>query len=177
MPAALLLGLLTGLDNLNVTAALSLTGVDRARKWLLAVSFALFEGLMPLLGLLLGAVLRQHFSMASEVLGPAVLAACGAVILYSARADRETAEILEGRWLWFGLPFSLSLDNLLAGVGLGSMGWSVPAYALLIGSISGAMCLLGVLVGERARRLIGDRAEVLSGVYLLGLAAFSVFFG
>lgn len=171
MTAVFLLGLLVGLDNLQVGAALGLVRMSAARRWAFAAAFALCETAMPLAGLALGRAVAEAAGAWAEGIGIAVLALCGVLIVVLSLRGREAEESFAGsRLALAGLPLSLSLDNLAAGVGLGSLGFPVIASALVIGAVSGALCALGLFGGARLRQWVPKRAELLSGVYLLALA-------
>lgn len=165
-------GVLAGLDNLHVSAALGVSRPRRGRLLLLAGAFAACEALMPLVGLAVGGALRRSVP-ALEAAGPLVLLLCGAAILVQALREGDAREVVEGRWM-MGLPLTLSLDNLFAGVGLGSAGYPVLASALIVGVISGGMCVAGLFAGAWMRRWVPGRAEVWSGAFLVVLALFSL---
>jgi manganese efflux pump family protein len=172
MTAVLLLGLLVGLDNLQVGAGLGLVRMSAARRWAFAAAFAFCETVMPLVGLALGQALRARAGAWADGIGIAVLALCGLLIVVLALRGEESEESLAGsRLALAGLPLSLSLDNLAAGVGLGSLGWPVLASALILGLVSGSLCALGLFAGAWLRKWVPKRAELWSGVYLLALAA------
>jgi putative Mn2+ efflux pump MntP len=174
----LLLGLLVGLDNLQVGAALGLVPSRARRRWLLALAFGVCETGMPLVGLALGGWIQRLAGPWADGIGAAVLALCGVVIIVSAlRGEEDAAVAMDGRLAWIVLPVSLSLDNLFAGVGLGSLGYPVIVSALIIGLVSSSLCLLGLLGGGWLGKWIPERAEILSGVYLIGLAIFRLFGG
>ena len=172
--ALLVLGLVVGLDNLQVAAALGTAPLRPARRWLLAAAFGVCEGLTPLLGLAWGHLLRRSFEPWLETLTPLVLLVCGAAILIAAFRGDDAGEVSNSRWLLFGLPLSLSFDNLFAGVALGTLGFPVVVSALIVGAISAGMCLLGLYLGQGlrrlVRRLVPERVEVLSGLLLWTLA-------
>lgn len=170
MTAVFLLGLLVGLDNLQVGAGLGLVRMSPARRWAFAGVFALCETVMPLVGLALGQAARARAGAWADGLGIAVLALCGIlIVVFSLRNEEES--LAESRFALAGLPLSLSLDNLAAGVGLGSLGFPVIASALILGLVSGSLCALGLFAGAYLRRWVPKRAELWSGVYLLALAA------
>lgn len=169
MGTVALLAVLVGLDNLQVGSGLGLLDVRAVSRRALAVAFGLCEGLMPLVGLVFGRAVRGWAGEAAAVLGPAVLAACGVAII--AGAVRERPGAVDRRWLLFGLPVALSFDNLLAGAGLGALGYPVGLTAVVIGGVSAAMCLAGLYLGARVRRFVPARADLLSGVYLVVVAA------
>ncbi|HEU0015188.1 MAG TPA: manganese efflux pump [Longimicrobium sp.] len=165
-------GVLAGLDNLQVSAALGVSRPRRGRLLALAGAFAACEAFMPLVGLALGGALRRSVP-ALEAAGPLVLLIFGGAILVHARREGDAREVVEGRWM-MGLPISLSLDNLFAGVGLGSAGYPLLASALMVGAISCTMCIAGLFAGTWLRRWVPGRAEVWSGAFLVALALVSL---
>ena len=74
-----------------------------------------------------------------------------------------------GRLLASGLV--LSMDNLVVGFALGTYGVSVAAGAILIGSISVAMSLVGLELGGLLGRWAGQRSEQMSGLILILVGA------
>jgi putative Mn2+ efflux pump MntP len=165
----IVLGVLTGLDNLQIAPGLGLAGVARARRWFLALMFGLCEAGMPLLGLVLGRGLRYSLNVNADALGSIVLLSCGALIIWFACTKREIAPFLSNRWTLLGLPLLLSVDNLLAGIGVGVMGQPLLLSALVIGTISTLMCFAGLYLGQILRRFVPRRAELLAGIYLIVL--------
>lgn len=161
-------GVLAGLDNLQVSAALGVSRPRRGRLLLLGSAFAACEALMPLVGMALGGALRRALP-ALETAGPLVLLLCGAAILVHALREGDAREVVEGRWI-MGLPITLSLDNLVAGMGLGTAGYPVLTSALVVGLISGTMCVAGLFAGSWLRRWVPGRPEVWSGAFLVALA-------
>ena len=134
---------------------------------------------MPLLGLALGHLLRHSTAPWLDAVAPLVLLICGAVIVIVALRGGDAGEVTNSRWLLFGLPLSLSFDNLFAGIALGTLGFPVVASALTVGAISAGMCLLGLYLGKGLRHtvrcLVPERVEMLSGVLLLTLAVVHLF--
>lgn len=172
----LFLGLLAGLDNLQVGAGLGLVRMERARRLALAGSFLLCETFMPLAGFGLGSLVQRIAGPLAEGIGTLVLALCGGLITFAAlreQKEKEEEKRLGSVWLLLiVLPLSLSFDNLFVGLGLGSLGYPVVVSSLLIGGISGGLGCVGLLTGARVRRFIPEWAELLSGAYLVALAAF-----
>jgi putative Mn2+ efflux pump MntP len=168
----LLLGVLAGLDNLQVAAAISMTPLTRARRGLLALAFCVCEIATPLLGLLLMSALRVRFGIWLDRLAPLIVVLCGVVIICLALKDDDQLEkLVNNKWTLAGLPLALSLDNLLIGVSLGTFDVPLPLAAVMIGGVSACMCLFGIAGGLRIRRWIPSHAEVASGLYLIAIAA------
>lgn len=162
MIAFALLGVVAGLDNLQVATAISMTPLTT--RWRFAVAFAICEIASPMLGAM--GVRSLSFDVA-----PLVVAACGLAIIGFAFSERGVAPIVNSRWAVIALPLSLSFDNLLLGAGAGAAGISPLAAAATIGCVSASMCLAGIAAGARVRRWIPEKIEIVSGVYLVAIAA------
>ena len=83
-------------------------------------------------------------------------------------ATQEELEA-ERRWSIFGLPVPLSLDNVIAGTGLGMMGMSPLVPATLFGVVTTLMTLVGLQLGLVISRIIPVRPpwDVVVGVALI----------
>jgi putative Mn2+ efflux pump MntP len=173
--AVLFLGIISGVDNFQVCSSIGLLPVYRARRWLLALAFGACETLAPLAGLSAGKLLHFALGSAAARFGPVVLLFCGMTVFLLAVCRKDVTELANGQAVLFGLPLSLSLDNLLAGCGLGSIHYPVLLSALLIGLASAAMSCMGLYLGCWLRRFLPQRAEIAAGVYLCVLAVRMLF--
>jgi putative Mn2+ efflux pump MntP len=170
----LLFGVLAGLDNLEVCSSVGLLPITRGRMRLLATGFMLCEIAASLAGLLVGHAALELIKPYARIAGPLMTIVCGAAVLGAALlGERENCPSRSTRLL-FGLPLSLSLDNLVAGVGISSLPCPVWAAALAIGLVSGGMSCAGLYGAAWLRRwfyrIVPARVEVLMGAYLCVLA-------
>ena len=172
MLTVLIFGILAGLDNLQLSSALGLMGLKGKRRWLLVSVCAFFELIMPLIGLLIGKELNSSFAEFAHWLGPVIMMGLGLYILIRELMEKEQPDLANRPWVLLMLPFLMSLDNLFAGLGLGTSGYPVVSTAITVGICAGSMCFLGLFVGEKLRRLIPKNLEVISGIYLIGMAVF-----
>ena len=166
----LFIGLMMGLDNFRVAVALGPLNFSRRRRLQVALAFCLCEMLAPLVGLSLGKLLIESIRPWVEVIGPIVLGGTGLYVIYQVVRKEEADPPFDHGWVIFGLPISLSFDNFLAGTGLGMLGLPILLSAIVIGLMSGMMCILGLFVGRALAGYFSSRAELLSGVLLLVLA-------
>jgi putative Mn2+ efflux pump MntP len=175
METLILFGILTGLDNLQVSSALGLMNVRAMRKNFIALIFGLYEALMPLLGLTIGYLIHLELGTAADKIGSIILASCGLVIIIETLKGKDARRILDKRWFLVALPLTLSLDNLFAGLGFGVLGYPILFSALIIGMISSAMCFIGLYLGSWVRRFIPKKVEIISGAYLMLMATIMFF--
>lgn len=171
MIAVILLGLALGLDSFRASLAMGASGLGGRRALRVALAFGVCDGVAPLVGLLLGKATAVYVSSWSEWVAPALLIGAGAYVLFKRMEDERGPA--DGGWAVLGMPLCLSLDNLVAGVGLGALGPPVVPSAAIIGALSGLMSLAGLLLGRLGRLTLPERVERLSGLLLvvMGVAA------
>jgi manganese efflux pump family protein len=174
MMTVLIFGILVGLDNLQIASAFGLMGINARRKWLMIFSFAFFEMVMPLVGLLIGNKLNQTFQNLTEWIGPGIMILLGLYILIREWREKEKTEIVHHKWLMVFLPLMMSFDNLMAGVGLGASGYPVFSTAVIVGICAGTLCFVGLFIGDTVRKWIPAKVEIISGLYLIAMAVFLI---
>jgi putative Mn2+ efflux pump MntP len=167
MGKLLLLSVLLGLDNLRVTVALGMAGVDAGARRRLAVSFACFEALAPVMGFALGATIAA--APWWQPVAPAILALAAALAVWGTLRGSPVHRWLGCRGVLLVLPAALAADNLAAGVGLAGTG-AVLQAAAVAGGASMLWSLLGLEVGARGRRLLA-RQPAGVGIAMLAAAA------
>jgi putative Mn2+ efflux pump MntP len=165
----LILGFTLSLDNFRASIALGTLPFSLGRAVQVALMFGLWDGLAPLVGGLLGTYLGEAIEPIADYVGPAVMGAYGLYLLV--RAFRTAApEELDHPWALFGIPLSLSLDNLIAGTSLGLLGVSPVLAAAIFAAITVLMSFVGLCLGRAIGRLIPIRADLLSGIALVIMA-------
>jgi putative Mn2+ efflux pump MntP len=165
----LVLGFVLSLDNFRVSIALGTVPFGLKRAVQVALTFGLWDAIMPLIGLLIGREIGEAVGDVAELVGAVTLGGYGLFLVISALRNPEPDE-LEHPWALFGIPFSLSLDNLVAGASLGLLGLSPWFSAAVFGVMTAVLSLGGLLVGRFAARRIRIRSDLLSGVTLIAAA-------
>ena len=166
MISLLVFGLVLSLDNFRLAIALGSFKLSWRRALRIAVVFGLWDSFSPLVGLLIGRYFGQEIGPVADILGPIVLALYGLYLVVRS-LQTEAPEDLDERVVLFGIPLSLSLDNLLAGTGLGMIGFTPVFTAAVFGAITALMTFVGLQLGGVAARFIPIRPDLLSGVGLL----------
>src|SRR3712207_5694774 len=119
----LILGLTLSLDNFRTAVALGTLRLSRRHAAQVALAFGFWDMVAPLVGILGGDYFAETIGPTAEYVGAAVLCAYGLYLLVEARRAPEPKE-LDHRWVLFGLPLPLSVDNVVAGTSLGLLGFS-----------------------------------------------------
>lgn len=162
----LVLGFVLSLDNFRVAIALGTVPFGLKRAVQVALTFGLWDTIMPLVGLLIGREIGEAVGNVAEWVGAAALGSYGLYLVITALRNPEPDE-LDHPWALFGIPFTLSLDNLFAGASLGLLGLSPWLSASVFGAITAVMSLVGLQVGRAAARLVRIRSDLLGGVTLI----------
>jgi manganese efflux pump family protein len=163
MGTLVLLAVVLSLDSFRVSLGLGALKLSRLRQMQIVVAFGLCDGLAPLVGLLIGKSLVTYIGGWTEYLGPLALCAYGAYVIYVAKRCAGEEEIEPGRWMVWGVPLSLSLDNLVAGASLGMVGFPLWISVAVIGSMSALMSLAGLRLGGMAVNFFRINSELVGG--------------
>jgi len=169
----LVFGVMAGMDNFQAACALGMLPLTRVRKLAVGASFGFCESASSIAGLLVGRFVGAHMFPA-RLAGVVALLISGGTILYLSWTERSVENAANDAWMIFGLPLSLSMDNLVGGAGLGVSGFPPVLSGILIGAVCSALSFAGLLLGQRGRVLVPQRASTISGAWLVTLAIVSL---
>lgn len=134
-------------------------------------SFSAFEGMDA-------PAIHTVFHHIFSWLGAAILGGLGINMLccYFNPATNGKALCYSGRLGLIVLAFSVSVDALTAGFGLGMLEFDarLPLTSLVVGVVIWLMALIGLTMGRQIYRWIGHRAQLVGGILLLYLALYFV---
>lgn len=148
---------LLGLDSLRASVGLASAGLADAQPLRLALAFGLCDAAAPIVGVAAGRSLLHPLGRTVEDLGPIVFAACAVCVLWAESSRRLV--LTRGDWLVAGVPFILSLDNLAVGAALGVYGLPIVAAALMFGTASCVLALVGQAIGRTIASRLHPRLE------------------
>jgi putative Mn2+ efflux pump MntP len=170
MIAVLALGFLLSLDNFRSSIAIGTIPFRIRRAIQIAIVFGIWDGVAPLVGGVLGHFVGDAINPIADYVGPALLGIYGVYLVVGALRKPAPEEIDQPWITLFGMPLSLSVDNLLAGTGLGLLGFSPFVPAVIFAVMTAVMSLIGLFIGRFAARLIPIRADLVSGISLIAAA-------
>ncbi|WP_284985335.1 manganese efflux pump [Arthrobacter sp. fls2-241-R2A-172] len=174
MIALLGLGFALGLDNFRTSIVLGGLKPNWRTSVRTSLVFAMWDGVAPVAGILLGAYLSTKIEGLAGVIGAIGLAAYSLWLIIKSLRSPEHADLdmkTARRWL----PLPLSLDNVAAGATLGLAGhspWLAPAlFALTTFVMSVAGHQIGRTIASFLPRFLPRlRMDLLTGVVLLVVA-------
>ncbi len=162
-----------GFDTFAVAIGLGLSGLKRQERLRFGVSFALAEGIMPLVGFLIGQEIARALGSVASYLAIGLLLAVGLYTLWEGLHNEEEREFEAASYSrLLLLALSVSMDELAVGFSLGLIGIPVLLAAALIATQAFLLTWLGTTFGRLLGETLAERAELLSGIALSLLAFF-----
>ena len=144
-----------------------------------ALYFGIAQGVMPLIGYLLGAVLLGWLATAAPWIGGGILIVLGAKMLYEAfngeveavLADSFDVNIQEkiNHHMMFTLAIATSIDAMAAGFTLNLLAVNAWLACFIIAIITAGFGFFGIYLGKSSGTWLEDKAEILGGLVLIAI--------
>lgn len=134
----------------------------------IALTFGVFQALMPLAGWVIGAVALIYIEALDHWIAFGLLTFLGVRMLGGHVDEEEAAHALTGRALLIA-GVATSIDALAAGITLPTLAVEPLLAVALIGLVTFAMSAGGVALGRIAGDRFGEWAERAGGVILIAL--------
>lgn len=173
MVALIAVAISLGIGNFGAATAIGVAGTDRRTRQRVVAVFGLFEGVMPVIGIVLGHAVARSFGGAAQIVAGALLCAVGVYTVVSEVLNREvrTTSAVHSIGGIVTLGAVLSIDNLVAGFALGAYHVGPLVAALVLGTVSAILTLLGLELGSRLGGRAGEWSEVIGGIALVCVGA------
>lgn len=136
----------------------------------IALTFGLFQAVMPLIGWLLGTQLQQYITAIDHWIAFGLLAIIGGKMLWDAFHGDEDDDSDDGRLRirqLLLLAVATSVDALAVGISFAFLEVSIVESVIVIGLTTAVLTFVGVLVGHRAGLRFRGPAEIAGGAILI----------
>lgn len=134
----------------------------------IALTFGVFQGVMPLIGWGIGAVAFEYIEAMDHWIAFSLLTFLGVRMLGGRVGEEEASRALTGKALLIA-GVATSVDALAAGITLPTLGVAPITAAALIGVVTFVLSGMGVILGRMAGDRWGAWAERAGGVILIAL--------
>ena len=179
---ALLLALALCVDSLAVSTTSALKSkLSYRRGVLLAFTFALFQGGIPLLGAMLGGAFEKLVASVDHWVAFGLLLLVGGKMIWDAFLgdDNDKALDLSHYWVICTLAVATSIDAFVVGIGFGldtasrqdAGGLTSMGICAVIAMVTFLAAMAGVVLGKRNIPIPDKWAGVVAGIVLIGLGA------
>lgn len=155
-----------------ICRGLNMTKINYRHSIIIALFFGFFQGLMPLIGWLLGTRFEQYISSVDHWVAFVLLGFIGGKMIYEAlRPEEEETEQPDGELNLkelFVMAIATSIDALAVGITFAILpGIDIWSSIGLIGIVTFALSFLGVLIGNRFGARYKKKAELFGGIVLV----------
>jgi manganese efflux pump family protein len=169
--ALFIVAIALGMDCFSVSLGVGGSQAEKNNRSMFRLSFhfGLFQGLMALLGWLMGTTVVSQISQFDHWIAFGLLVWVGIrMVINGIKPDSEksAADPTRGKFMVL-LSVATSIDALAVGLSLGLLDVNILNASLLIGLISFAMSIVGVMLGHRLSEKFGNRMEIIGGFILI----------
>lgn len=176
-----LLGLALAMDafSVSITNRISEPNMKKLKINLIALTYAIFQGVMPLLGYLFSTIFEnmEWFRYAVPFIAIAILLFLGIKALVEGikNNDEEVVEKKVTIVLLLIQAVATSIDALSVGIGLEKTLSADFSYQVYIGIgiiviVTFIVCLFGLLFGRIIKDKLQNKANIIAGVILIAIA-------
>ena len=144
-------------------------GLEIALK--VAIIFGFFQFIMPLIGYVLTNSLSNNFSQYLPWISFIILLILGINMWQeSSKSVQEKNIHTKNIWVLIALAFATSIDGLAAGITINSFSIN-PYFAIsIISLVTVGLSLLGIYLGDRGGKFLGNYAEKLGSIIMIAMA-------
>ena len=156
----------------SIASSIILRKVTGRQTFRIAFHFALFQALMPLVGYFAGINVIHFVEQWDHWVAFAILAAIGGKAIYGAvwgDGDDAHKEDPTRGFRLVALSFATSIDAFAVGISFAMLEVPIWYPAAIIGLITGALCAVGMLAGQRLGKRFGKRVEIIGGLVLIAI--------
>ena len=170
----LLVGVSLSMDAFSLALVYGTGRIGRKNEILLSIIVGVFHFFMPLIGLGIGSLLISHFVFDISLVVGVIFSLIGIEMIISSIKNSEVS-ILTSIWGLLLFGFSVSIDSLTTGIGLGAINNNYLEVSTIFMLCSGVFTYIGLKLGDKLSERFGKFATIGGGIILILLAIYYVF--
>lgn len=155
-----------------VSSSIAMKTLSRIQVLRVSLSFGIFQAVMTILGWLAGRTIVDFIAGFDHWLAFLLLAGIGGKMIWESfhaddGSDKKT-DITRGLVL-LTLSLATSIDALAVGLSFAFLDINIALASGTIGTMTLIITAIGFLIGRRAGKLAGERAELVGGIVLIAI--------
>jgi putative Mn2+ efflux pump MntP len=171
--AIILMAIGLSFDSFAVSVCTGLI-VNKIKFWQatkIALTLALFQSAMPLLGWLIGMQFEELVKDFDHWIAFGLLLLIGARMIYESLKPEEERKVFNPfkPMILIGMAISTSIDALSVGITFAFIEINLYLAVIIIGIVTYISAMLGMLFGKKAGKWFGKRIEIVGGLILIGI--------
>ncbi|MGV8828816.1 MAG: manganese efflux pump MntP [Breznakibacter sp.] len=155
----------------SISAGLAMKKVKIRQMGKISLLFALFQGVMPIIGWLAGVYFEPYINRFDHWIAFILLSAIGGKMIWEAIDKQTDAPAINpycNRTLTT-LAFATSIDALAIGLSFSILNYAILVPAFVIGLITFIFSLGGLTLGVKLGNVCGTKIELAGGIILVGI--------
>jgi putative Mn2+ efflux pump MntP len=151
------------------SGSIAMKSVSRKQIITASLSFGIFQALMPVIGWMAGQTIVDLIADYDHWLAFGLLALIGGKMIWeSFRKEEKETQLDITRWsTLLTLSLATSIDALAVGLTFAFFEVNIALASGVIGITAFLLSVTGFLLGRKAGKVLGRRAELLGGVILI----------
>lgn len=153
-----------------ICKGLNMRKIDYRQAIIIALYFGFFQGIMPLIGWLLGVQFQQYITAFDHWIAFILLSFLGGKMIYEAiksKSEECCKEVPFKHRDIFVLAIATSIDALAVGVSFAFLKVDIISSVITIGVITLILSFIGVIIGNKFGVKFKSKAEIFGGVVLI----------
>ena len=152
----------------SICKGLSMKKMSWKKALIVGAYFGIFQGLMPVIGYFLGSTFEALVTQIDHWIAFILLTLIGANMLKEAFGKEcESCNDSVDFKTMIMLAIATSIDALAIGISFAFLKTNIILAALVIGSITFAICVIGVKIGNKFGNKYEKKAEIAGGLILV----------
>jgi putative Mn2+ efflux pump MntP len=153
----------------SVSSGLILKKIDFINATKIAVTLAVFQAAMPLIGWLAGSGIKNYAESFDHWIAFGILSVLGGKMIYESfetNPENRSFNPLDFK-VMIGMAIATSIDALIVGFSFALLNYKILLSVGIIGFVTYVVAMLGMLFGKKIGERMGRRMEILGGVMLI----------
>lgn len=168
----LAIGLSMDAAAVSISNALCIKKISVKNILQMAVMFAVFQGIMPLIGYFAANNFRTVIEQFDHWIAFILLLLIGGKMLHEAikQADQQDCDLFQMTFkLLFLQAIATSIDALAIGVSLSALNVDIFYSVSIISIVTFVICSIAVLIAKRFGNILEKRAGIVGGIILIAI--------
>lgn len=157
----------------SVTNGMSVKNIKLSLAFLTALTFGIFQGVMPVIGYFLGSTFTNLISKYDHIIALVLLGFIGVKMIKDSFKDEDEHNNASAIKLTFGAIMlqgvATSIDALAVGVSFAAMSVNIVSAAAFICIVTFVLSFIAVFIGKKFGDLLNNKAEIIGGLILIGI--------
>lgn len=168
----ILLGIGLSMDAaaVSISNALCMKAIQLKKLLMVCISFAVFQGIMPLIGYFAASAFSVYISTFDHWIALILLVFIGGKMLYEALTEKDELKCFTLTVKMLLLQsVATSIDALAVGVSFSALDVNIVYAVSVIAVTTFLCCAVAMVIAQRFGTLLGKRAEIVGGIILIGI--------